>query len=244
MCLLALRFRVLEGVPVVLAANRDESFGRSFDPPRLHPGEVSSLAPVDRTAGGTWLGLNAAAMVVALTNRPQREHHAAYRSRGLLVGDALRAPTMARLRDALERHLRHGLPYNNFHLLAADADEAFVVRYHDGWAEFIDLEPGDHFLTNHDELDEGFVPDVAAPPAPTAAAEADRLASALGNHEPLLPGGRPPCKHDGDRGTVSAAVMALGEEGLDGAVFRFAAGPPCVTPLLPVETKPLKGSTL
>src|SRR5262245_24698007 len=102
MCLLALRYRTVPGVPVLLAANRD----RPFDPPRLHAGPLPFAAPVDRTAGGTWLGVNAAGLVVAVTNRPQREADAARRSRGLLAADALRAASSARLRDALERHLR------------------------------------------------------------------------------------------------------------------------------------------
>jgi uncharacterized protein with NRDE domain len=231
-CLLALRFQVVDGAPVALAANRDESLARAFDPPRLHPGAMPYLAPVDRTAGGTWLGLNAAGLVVAVTNRPQRETTATRRSRGLLVADSLRARSTARLRDALERHLRHGPAYNNFHLLVADAASAFVVRYSDGWPEFSDLEPGDHFLTNEDELDEASVPSITDAVAPSPRAEAERLARALAEHGPVLPGGRAPCKHDGGRGTVSASVILLGEEGLRDAVFRFSPGPPCTTDLL------------
>jgi hypothetical protein len=231
MCLLALRWRTVPGVPVVLAANRDESLGRAFDPPRLHGGPVPFVAPVDRAAGGTWFGLNAAGIAVAVTNRPQRETVTTRRSRGLLAVDALRAPSADRLREALERHLRgQQAVYNNFHLLAASADAAFVVRYHDGWTELTDLEEGDHFLTNEDELDEPRPAGVAAPPAAGAAGEADRLALALADHSPSLPGGRAPCKHGEGRGTVSASVVALPVEGLPGAAFRFCPGPPCTSP--------------
>ena len=38
------------------------------------------------------------------------------------------------------------------------------------------------------------------------------------------------CKHDGGRGTVSAAVIAVPDAGLGAALFRFAAGPPCAAP--------------
>jgi hypothetical protein len=231
MCLLALRWRTVPGAPVVLAANRDESLARPFDPPRLHPGPVPFVAPVDRSAGGTWIGLNAAGIVAAVTNRPSRGTGAAFRSRGLLLLDALRAASLDRLREALERHLRsQEASYDNFHLLAASAEGAFVVRYHDGWTELTDLEEGDHFLTNEDELDVPRPPAVAAAPAAGPAAEADRLVAALADHSPSLPSGRAPCWHGEGRGTVSATVVALPPEGVGGAVLRFSAGPPCTGP--------------
>jgi len=186
---------------------------------------------VDREAGGTWIGVNGAGLVVAVTNRPQREAGATRRSRGLLAAEALRAASLDRLRDALETHLRgQRSPYNNFHLLAADRAGAIVVRYHDGWTELTDLEDGDHFLTNEDELDEPSVEALAAPGAEGPAAEAARVAALLGLHDPVLPGGRAPCKHDGERGTVSSSVIALGEEGAGDGVMLFAAGPPCTSP--------------
>jgi hypothetical protein len=231
MCLLALRLRTVPGVPVLLAANRDERFDRPFDPPRLHEGTLPFAAPVDRTAGGTWVGINAAGLVVAVTNRPQREVVSARRSRGLLAADALRAASSSRLRDALERHLRgQETVYNNFHLAAADAAGAFVVRYHDGWTEITDLDDGDHFLTNEDELDEPRVAAIAASAGGDAAAEADRLAPLLADHAPSLPGGRAICKHGEKGGTVSSAILAVPDGGIGGALFRFAAGPPCRTP--------------
>jgi len=228
MCLLALRLGTVPGVPLVLAANRDESLARAFDPPRVHPGPVPFLAPVDREAGGTWVGLNAAGLAVALTNRPSREPPPGRRSRGLLVLDALRAASLDGLRGALDRHLRgQRAIYDNFHLLAASSEGAFVVRTHDGWTEVTDLDGGDHFLTNEDELGEPWVAAVAAGAGADPAAEADRLAGILRGHDPVLPRGRAACRHGEGRGTVSSSVIALPEEGIRGALFRFAGGPPC-----------------
>ena len=231
MCVLALRWRVVPGAPVALAANRDESRARPFDPPRVHPGPVPFVAPVDRQAGGSWAGVNAAGIVVAVTNRPSGGTGASYRSRGLLVLDALRAASLDRLRDALERHLRgQQRSYDNFHLLAASAEGAFAVRYHDGWTELTDLDEGDHFLTNEDELDEARPAALAAPPAPSPAAEADRMAAALADHAGSLPSGRAVCVHGEERGTVSGLVAVLPDAGRREAILRFHAGPPCAGP--------------
>ncbi len=79
-------------------------------------------------------------------------------------------------------------------------------------------------------MDEASVPAVGAAAGGDAAAEADRLAGLLAGHDPVLPGGRAICKHGDGRGTVSSTVLAVPEEGMAGALFRFAAGPPCRTP--------------
>jgi hypothetical protein len=214
---------------VLLAANRDEETDRPFAGPRIHDGEVPFLAPVDEVAGGTWIGLNAAGIVVAITNRPQREVVPTHRSRGLLIMDALRAASMDRLRTALEKHLRHGASYNNFHLLAASADDALVVRFHDGWMDLIDLEPGSHLLTNHDELNDPVVPHFNTGASETMDVELARQGGLLSRHEPELPGDLPICKHEGPRGTVASTVIALPDAGVGEARFLFAPGPPCST---------------
>ncbi len=233
MCLLALRLRTVPGVPLVLAANRDEDRTRAFEGPRLHPGPIPFLAPVDLRAGGTWLGVNAAGIAVAVTNRPERAALPFRRSRGLLAAEALRAGSLDLLRGALEDHLRsQRASYGNFHLLASDGAEAFVVRYHDGWTEVTDLDAGDHFLTNEDELDEPRVEAVAAGAGGSAEEEAERLRPLLGSHEGVLPGGRAPCKHGDGRGTVSSAILALPAGGLRAGVLRFASGPPCTAPFV------------
>jgi len=213
---------------VALAANRDEEYGREFDPPSAHPGPVPFAAPRDRRAGGTWLGVNARGLVAAVTNRPARDPDPRRRSRGLLCSEVLAMPGAVAAREALDRHLRGAL-YNNFQLLVADAAAAFVVRYTDGWAEVQDLEPGEHVYTNEDDPDAGALPALGAKAGRGAREEAERLARLLPDHEPRLPGGRAPCRHHEGRGTVSASALALPEEGPREGVFLFAGGPPCRT---------------
>ncbi|HEX5498919.1 MAG TPA: NRDE family protein, partial [Thermomicrobiales bacterium] len=89
MCLLALFFRVAEDAAVVAGANREEFYLRGGEPPRLLEGRVSAVAGVDPTAGGSWLGVNANNLLVAVTNRRKTEVPPSPRSRGLLVREML-----------------------------------------------------------------------------------------------------------------------------------------------------------
>src|SRR4051812_21870404 len=72
MCLLVALSRVHPDAPLVFAANRDEWLARAATPM-----EVLRASPRPRTiggrdtvAGGTWLAVNEAGVVAALTNRP------------------------------------------------------------------------------------------------------------------------------------------------------------------------------
>jgi uncharacterized protein with NRDE domain len=99
--LLVLRDRVA-GWPIVVGSNRDEYRDRPWDPPRLDGG---ILAPRDRRAGGTWIGLHRAGLLVAVTNRPDPDPDPDRPSRGMLAMDLLAAGTVdgavARLRATI-----------------------------------------------------------------------------------------------------------------------------------------------
>ena len=71
MCTLIALFRCFDGAPLVVAANRDEFHDRPAEGPALRWTEAGAIvAPHDVRAGGTWLGLNAAGVFAAVTNRP------------------------------------------------------------------------------------------------------------------------------------------------------------------------------
>ena len=82
-----------------MAANRDEFLARPADPPE-RSADGRWLAPRDRQAGGTWLGVNATGLFVGVTNRSAGPRDPARRSRGLLVLDALESA------DAPDLHRR------------------------------------------------------------------------------------------------------------------------------------------
>src|SRR5207245_11698507 len=101
--------------------NRDESSMRPADPPAGLDGTPVIVAPRDRQAGGTWLGASGTGLVVALSNRRGRTSPSA-RSRGQLVLDALRQPSVSGVDVFLQRDVReHESSYWN--LLSAFAND-------------------------------------------------------------------------------------------------------------------------
>ena len=232
MCTLIVLDRVLPGLPVVAASNRDEFFSRPAAPPaRVEPqeGDIPAfVAPQDLEAGGTWMGLNARGLFVGLTNRrtpaPQKDR----RSRGLLVAEALKRPNAA----AVAQDMRDGLQgtYNPFHLLYADGRQSFLTHLGERGVETRALEPGIHVVCNRDPEDPSSSKtrnirkaltqiDLDAPFARVF----DGLAAVLAQHgegDPL----EHVCVHTPEYGTRSSAILALGE---DRWRYWHAEGPPC-----------------
>jgi uncharacterized protein with NRDE domain len=230
MCLLALFFRAVEDAPVVVGANREEFYARGGEPPRVLEGPVRAVAGVDPLATGTWLGVNAHGVVVAVTNRARSEVPPRPRSRGLLTRDLLTSCTSAReAADRAARELDRG-NYAGCNLLCADADAAVVLEASD-WLRVRPLPPGIHVLTNHDVNDssDGRLAYALAwlggrPYARTAdcVAALKELCGQTGN------GGPPICLRLGDRGTVSSSILVPRPPA--GGVYLHAQGPPDRTP--------------
>lgn len=143
MCTLIVSFREHPSFPFVVAANRDEALGRPAVGPFVWPGGF--VAPRDEQAGGSWLGLTRTGLFVGVTNRFPAERHPERASRGTLVVEALGASSAA----ALHRQLSTlaASRFNAFHLLYADATDAFVT-WSDGDAIHQEqLTPGLHIVT-------------------------------------------------------------------------------------------------
>src|SRR5436190_1112106 len=127
MCLLAVFFRVVDDAPVVAGANREEAYARGGEPPRLLDGPCRAAAGIDPRAGGTWLGVNAHGVLVAVTNRAKSQVPERPRSRGLLARDLLASPSARSAADEAVRELTRG-PYAGCNLVCADRDGAYVVH--------------------------------------------------------------------------------------------------------------------
>src|SRR5258708_3380775 len=103
MCLLAVFFRVADDAPLVVAANPQESYAPGGEPPAVRPGPVPFVAGLDPEQGGTWLGVNARGVLVAISNRGKSRPPAQPKSRGLLVRELLSSASAA---EAAERAIR------------------------------------------------------------------------------------------------------------------------------------------
>ena len=245
MCLCVLIHREAPTHPLIMAANREERYSRTADPPAWiapAPEKTANLAgpPAifagrDHRAGGTWQGINGSGLLVALTNRRSGSQHPDRRSRGQLCLDVLRQPGARAAADWLREHLAiHA--YNPCNLLCVDAEEAFAA-HHDGAAtQILPLAPGLHLLTDTDvddpqhprirrsrDLIEGQIQQ----PWPALRRALERL---MADHADAEESGAGICIHGETGGTVSSAIIVLPGPGLEEAEFLFAEGPPCTHP--------------
>ncbi|HEY8506245.1 MAG TPA: NRDE family protein [Gemmataceae bacterium] len=229
MCLLAILFRAVHDAPVVIGANREESYARGGTEPDVRRGPVPFIAGLDPLAGGTWLGVNARGVVAAVTNRPRRFPPESPRSRGLLVRDLLAAGSA---KEALEMATREltAAAYAGCNLLVADARDACVVHAGD-WLRVALLPPGAHVLTNGDVNQTSdprvrFALDRLRPrrfeDAEDAVATLRRICAHSGPPAPI-------CLHGPESGTVSSTLIALREPPAAGLLYH-ANGPPDRTP--------------
>lgn len=234
MCWLAILFRVNPRLPLIVAANREESRRRPTRAPFRWAGEPAIWAGRDEVAGGTWLGINAAGLLAAVTNRPEAEFDAARRSRGLLCVDCLRrdSPAVARsfVTDELTRRR-----YNAFNLLCANPEEAWVAS---GPEKYRALAPGVHVLSNFGGLDDDRLPVVREVRDRVGALRLDSpdieiLFDGLGRVCAATDGAVPLCRAGGDYGTVSSSLIAIDRDG-GLAAYWHAPGPPCEQPFSPV----------
>ena len=248
MCLLIAVFATVPGVPLLIAANRDELYQRPADPITvLRAAQPRILGGRDELAGGTWLAVNEHGVVAGLTNLPAAARDPGRRSRGELplaftaYPDAETAVTQvcARLDPAA---------YNPCWMLVGDRHALFSVNVSGGQrARVEELPPGRYVLENAplrqpSAKQQRVAGRVAALEAPRAEAG---LAGVLRDHQPAAgpqpaAGGRPArpaeltaaCVHTEHYGTRSAMIVSVGPDGVPRV--SVAAGPPCVTPLLDV----------
>lgn len=238
MCLLVLYTRQWPGLPLLVGANREEEYGRPSRPPRWLEGHPEVFAGQDLRAGGTWLGVNRAGLLAAVTNRlavPGPEAaDPGLPSRGLLCLDALRHASAAEALTWCRHHLQVQR-YRPFNLLLADGEAAFAV--HGGAPPVVaELEAGLHVLADGD-VDDPSSPrvararDLAAPPidAPPARVLAD-LQRVLADGDPDADPRDRLCRRFARAGTVSSCIVAVPAQGLRSATFLYAGGPPSACP--------------
>jgi len=241
MCTLAIFVRQLPGLPLVIAANRDEFRDRPATGPEVLARAPCVVGGRDLRAGGTWLAISERGAVAGLLNRrTDTPPDARKRSRGELPLWALAAGS-AEAAAAVIGGL-DGAAYNAFNLLVADREQAWVAQNHGDEMRITRLDAGLHLVSNLD-VDDPTCPKIArshvrfagAGAAFTRDRDGDRLRHELhaivADHtlalDPRLPDALGAiCVHAGDFGTRSSSLLFLDE----GGRWRhwFAAGAPCV----------------
>lgn len=183
MCLIALSWQSHPGHPLVVAANRDEFYGRPSLPARFWEDAPHVLGGRDLQAGGTWLGLTRHGRFAALTNIREPGRPAGRLSRGLLAAGFLNGQQSPM--DYLADVARQGQDYSGFNLLVADRDT--LGWYNNRDDEVTQLPPGIYGLSNA-SLDTPW-PKVRRltrrfRDSLQAEASADSLLALLADHEP------------------------------------------------------------
>ncbi len=155
MCLILVAWKVHRGLPLVVAANRDEYHARPAVPADYWRDRRGILAGRDLQAGGTWLGISRRGRFASVTNYRGGFDPKAKASRGALVADFLDGA--AAPEDYVRRVEAGRSGYSGFNLLVADADELWWISNRaDGPRR---LSAGVHALGN-DLLDTPEVQDV------------------------------------------------------------------------------------
>lgn len=240
MCTVVLLVRPGHAWPVVLVANRDERVDRAWDlPAAWWPARPGVIAGRDRTAGGTWMGLNRHGLAAAVLNRPGSLGPAAgKRSRGDLPLMALSHATAADAVAAITA--QDAGEWRGFNLVVADrAGAVFLRGAGRGRPSAHPLPPGVSMITAHDPND---------PDSPRVARHLPRFRAAAAP-EPghwdewraILSDRSGPAgeqinvePRDGF-GTVCSSLLAIPAAG--DPVWLFAAGAPDEAPFRPLPLR-------
>jgi uncharacterized protein with NRDE domain len=121
MCLIIFAWKVIPGMPLIAAANRDEFYNRPASAAGWWEDHPDIYAGRDLQAGGTWLGVTRHGRFAALTNvRAPTEKRPDAPTRGKLVSDYL-AGTFTP--EQYVEHIRADAgQYNGFNLVVGDRE--------------------------------------------------------------------------------------------------------------------------
>jgi uncharacterized protein with NRDE domain len=253
MCLLIAMSGVVDGAPLIMAANRDERLDRPAVPMtvlRDHGPRI--LGGRDELAGGTWLAVNEHGVVAGLTNQPSvGGRDPSKRSRGELPLAFASHASAAEAVDAVATTL-YAADYNPCWMLVGDRSTLFFIGIAGhGEPEVERLGPGLYVLENAPlrprsakaEFVTGLIDSALSLQADRGAASTlAALETVLGSHKPAIPEARtdatgrvwPPevtaaCVHVEGYGTRSAMTVLVPVSGVPSV--RVADGRPCESEL-------------
>ncbi|HHI79920.1 MAG TPA: hypothetical protein ENK02_08055 [Planctomycetes bacterium] len=238
MCALLLLKRPLPGFRWVVAANRDEDPQRAATPPGLHLRRGRKiLAPRDKKAGGTWIGVNEKGLGAALTNLGSSSGESPF-SRGLLVFDALGCSSLAEAASQARARFAQ-FSFQPFRLLLFQGEDCLLLESHK--KELLETRcQGDLlFFTHQYAPGEAEIPGLEDWRSSLGGQEVEDLiyhlqvvlATGMG-HETQGHGSFPLCHLEGKHRTVSCSMIAVPDEMPHGLRFFHSNGDPLNNELL------------
>lgn len=130
MCLIVFAWKVIPGMPLIVAANRDEYYHRPTAPAGWWEDHPDIYAGKDLQGGGTWMGVTKDGRFAALTNirKPDLHHCASAPTRGKLVSDYLSGTCTPE--DYIQQIAQENMPYNGYNLLVGNRDTLLWYSNH------------------------------------------------------------------------------------------------------------------
>ncbi|QIZ06319.1 NRDE family protein [Priestia megaterium] len=145
MCLIVFAYKVHPVYKLLVAANRDEFYGRPTAHAHYWEDRPDILAGRDLEKMGTWMGVTTSGRFAALTNyRDPKEVTEGKRSRGELVADALKHK--GNIKDYMQSLVKKKDLYPGYNLLAGDRTELY---YYSNKGQEQKVEPGIYGVSNH-----------------------------------------------------------------------------------------------
>ena len=146
MCLINFQFHEHPNYKLIVAANRDEFYGRPTATAHIWEDEPDILAGRDLLQMGTWLGVTKQGRFAALTNFRDPAHMGAGQvSRGAIVRKYLSENSSSE--EFLASLHKERENYTGFNLLVGNPDELFYYSNIQG--EILKVPAGTHGLSNH-----------------------------------------------------------------------------------------------
>lgn len=144
MCLIIFQYKQHDKYKLIVAANRDEFYGRPAKEAHIWEDHPNILAGRDLQQMGTWLGVSKSGRFSALTNyRDPSLPEIGKISRGALVKDSL--VTESSPEDFLKAIDPES--YTGFNILLGDTENLYY--YSNLHQEIVEITPGTHGLSNH-----------------------------------------------------------------------------------------------
>lgn len=146
MCLILFAYHVHPTYKLIVAANRDEFYGRETAPAHFWEDHSEILAGRDLEKMGTWMGVTKKGRFAAVTNyRNPKEITEGKLSRGELVSNYLNSSE--RPEDYLKMIERNAGQYPGFNLLIGGPNELFY--FSNVTKKSVKIERGIHGVSNH-----------------------------------------------------------------------------------------------